>query len=466
MKKNIPYFQCVAVIVTLSVSLILNIFVFNKPLYFGLIIGLIASFIVGIINGYNIRTLINFAYAGLKKSSKVLIMLSMIAMLIGIWKVGGVIPAMLYYSFGMINERIFLVSSFIISSAISMLMGTSTGTVSTVGIVLIGLGSAMNIPLPAIAGTIISGAFFGDRTSPISSVFNLVSTMTETSPHENSKYFMKTISIGAVLSIIFYFVIGLNYTGMNSNAHNIIDYKNLMTQYANISPLLLIPPVILIVFYVFKLTALYTMAASVAIGTIFSIVYQRISAIEVVKAAVMGFHPSMPAEYSVVLAGGGLVSFKTMFIVLVCATSLNGVFEGTKMVETLIEPILKKIKTSRELMLFTIGFSIVSALFMCNQVISIIVPSGVLMQRYKDMGIDKKEFARLLSDSGVMVSSIIPWNVAALTPASIMGVSVISYLPYAFLSYIMPIISAVSILFFQNNSLAFKRGNMNEESHS
>ncbi|MPN63850.1 hypothetical protein SDC9_211617 [bioreactor metagenome] len=82
------------------------------------------------------------------------------------------------------------------------------------------------------------------------------------------------------------------------------------------------------------------------------------------------------------------------------------------------------------------------------------------------MGIDKKEFARLLSDSGVMVSSIIPWNVAALTPASIMGVSVISYLPYAFLSYIMPIISAVSILFFQNNSLAFKRGNMNEESHS
>ena len=466
MKKNIPYFQCVAVIVTLSVSLILNIFVFNKPLYFGLIIGLIASFIVGIINGYDIRILINFAYAGLKKSSKVLIMLSMIAMLIGIWKIGGVIPAMLYYSFGMINERIFLVSSFIISSAISMLMGTSTGTVSSVGIVLLGLGSAMNIPLPAIAGTVVSGAFFGDRSSPISSVFNLVSTMTETNPHENFKYLLKTISIGAALAIIFYFVIGLNYADMSANADNIIDYKNLMTQYVNISPLLLIPPVILIVFYALKFTALYTMAASVAIGAIFSIAYQRISVIELIKAAFMGFHPSIPAEYSVVLAGGGLVSFRTMLIVIVCATSLNGVFEGTKMVETLIEPVLKRIKTSRELMLFTVGFSIVSALFMCNQVISIIIPSGVLLERYKDMGIDKKEFARLLSDSGVMVSSIIPWNVAALTPASIMGVSVISYLPYAFLSYIMPIISAANILFFQNNSLELKRGNINEESHS
>lgn len=466
MKKNIPYFQCVAVIVTLSVSLILNIFVFNKPLYFGLIIGLIASFIVGIINGYDIRILINFAYAGLKKSSKVLIMLSMIAMLIGIWKIGGVIPAMLYYSFGMINERIFLVSSFIISSAISMLMGTSTGTVSSVGIVLLGLGSAMNIPLPAIAGTVVSGAFFGDRSSPISSVFNLVSTMTETNPHENFKYLLKTISIGAALAIIFYFVIGLNYADMSANADNIIDYKNLMTQYVNISPLLLIPPVILIVFYALKFTALYTMAASVAIGAIFSIAYQRISVIELIKAAFMGFHPSIPAEYSVVLAGGGLVSFRTMLIVIVCATSLNGVFEGTKMVETLIEPVLKRIKTSRELMLFTVGFSIVSALFMCNQVISIIIPSGVLLERYKDMGIDKKEFARLLSDSGVMVSSIIPWNVAALTPASIMGVSVISYLPYAFLSYIMPIISAANILFFQSNNLALKRGNINEESHS
>ncbi|MCQ1528166.1 Na+/H+ antiporter NhaC family protein [Lutispora saccharofermentans] len=466
MKKNIPYFQCVAVIVTLSVSLILNIFVFNKPLYFGLIIGLIASFIVGIINGYDIRILINFAYAGLKKSSKVLIMLSMIAMLIGIWKIGGVIPAMLYYSFGMINERIFLVSSFIISSAISMLMGTSTGTVSSVGIVLLGLGSAMNIPLPAIAGTVVSGAFFGDRSSPISSVFNLVSTMTETNPHENFKYLLKTISIGAALAIIFYFVIGLNYADMSANADNIIDYKNLMTQYVRISPLLLIPPVILMVFYVLKFTPLYTMAASVAIGAIFSIAYQRISIIELVKAAFVGFHPSIPAEYSVVLAGGGLVSFRTMLIVIVCATSLNGVFEGTKMVETLIKPVLKRIKTSRELMLFTVGFSIVSALFMCNQVISIIIPSGVLLERYKAMGIDKKEFARLLSDSGVMVSSIIPWNVAALTPASIMGVSVISYLPYAFLSYIMPIISAANILFFQNNSLELKRGNINEKSHS
>lgn len=464
--KKITYIQCVAVIAVLILSLIINIFILNNPLYYGLIIGLITAFIVGMINGYNTKTLITFAYSGLKKSIKVLIMLSMIAMLIGIWKIGGVIPAMLYYSFGMISGKLFLVSSFLISSVIAMIMGTSSGTVSTVGIVLIGLGSAMNIPLPVVAGTVVSAAFLGDRSAPISSVFNLVASITETDPHHNLKYFMKTLAAGVILTCVFYYFIGLKYGETSSASVSVMSYKNLLTQYVNITPWLLIPPLVLIVFYAFKFTALYTMAASVVIGAVFSVLYQKISVIEVIKAALLGFHPDIPAEYRVVLAGGGLVSFKTMLLVLIFATSLNGIFEGTKIVETLVEPILIRIKSPKGLMLFTICFSIVSALFMCNQVISIIIPSGVLLKRYEDMSIDKKVFARLLSDSGVMASSIIPWNVAALTPAAIMGLNVIDFLPYAFLSYIMPIIAAVNVIFFSNFSEKEKRGKTREEACS
>jgi len=463
--KKISYIQCVAVIVILVLSLIINIFILKNPLYYGLIIGLITTFIVGMINGYDAKTLINFAYIGLRKSIKVLIMLSMIAMLIGIWKIGGVIPGMLYYSFGMISGELFLVSSFLISAVIAMIMGTSSGTVSTVGIVLIGLGSAMNIPLPIVAGTVVSAAFLGDRSAPISSVFNLVASMTDTDPHDNLKYFMKTLAVGVILTCIFYYIVGLNY-GAGSASASVMDYKNLLTQYVNITPWLLIPPLILIVLYAFKFTALYTMAASVVIGAAFSVLYQKISVIEVIKAALFGFHPDIPAEYSVVLAGGGLISFKTMLLVLIFATSLNGIFEGIKIVETLVEPILVRVKSRRGLMLFTIFFSIVSALFMCNQVISIIIPSGVLLKRYENMNIDKKVFARLLSDSGVMASSIIPWNVAALTPAAIMGVNVIDFMPYAFLSYIMPIIAAVNITFFSNFNKKGKRGMISEETYS
>ncbi|SHI60590.1 Na+/H+ antiporter NhaC family protein [Lutispora thermophila] len=461
--KRIPYIQCVVVISVLSISLIINIFVLNNPLYYGFIFGMAAAFIVGIINGYDAKALISYAYSGFKKSAKVLIMLSMIAMLIGLWKAGGIISAMLYYSFGLINRKFFLVSSFIISSIIGMIMGTSSGTVSTVGIVLIGLGSAMNIPLPVVAGTVVSAAFLADRSAPISSVFNLVATMTETDPHENFRYFMRTLLVGVVLSCIFYYFLGLRYTDMSYASVYFEDYKILLNQYVNITPWLLIPPIILFVLYAFKLASVYIMGISVFIGAVFSILYQKISVIEAIQAAIMGYHPDMPSEYSMVLAGGGLISFKNMLLVLIFATSLNGIFEGIRIVETLLEPILRRIRTQRGLMLFTIGFSIISALFMCNQVISIIIPTGLLLNRYKDKNIDRKIFARLLSDSGVMACSIIPWNVAALTPAAIMGVDVVSFMPYAFLSYVMPIIAVLNVMFFSNLNLREKRGRISED---
>ena len=464
--KKVSYIQCVMIMLILSFSLVINLFVLNNPLYYGLIIGFVATFIVGLINGYSPKTLIIFAYSGLKKSIKVLIMLAMIAMLIGIWKIGGVIPAMLYYSFGLISREFFLVSSFLIASVIAIIMGTSSGTVSTVGIVLIGLGSAMNIPQPVIAGAVVSAAFLGDRSAPISSVFNFVANLTETDPHDNFKYFMRTLSVGVVLACIFYYFVGLNYSHEAFESISVSDYKSIMVQYVNISPWLLIPPLILIILYALKFTALYTMAASVLLGAAFSVIYQKISLFEVIKAAFIGFHPDIPAEYNIIFSGGGFVSFKTMLLVLIFATSLNGMFEGIKIIETLVEPILKRIKTQKSLMLFTIAFSIVSALFMCNQVISVLIPSGVLLNRYKEMGIDKKMFARLLSDSGVMVSSIIPWNVAALTPAAIMGIEVVEFIPYAFLSYIMPVIAAVYVIFFSNYNIKAKRGMKSEEAYS
>ena len=208
------------------------------------------------------------------------------------------------------------------------------------------------------------------------------------------------------------------------------------------------------------------MAASVVIGAAFSVIYQKISVIDVIKAALIGFHPNIPSRIQRCSFRRRTYIFQNYAFGSNFTTSLNGMFEGTKIVETLVEPILKRIKTPKCLLLFTIAFSIVSALFMCNQVISIIIPAGVLMSRYKDMDIDKRVFARLLSDSGVMISSIIPWNVAALTPATIMGVEVMDFMPYAFLSYIMPIIAVVYVMSFYNYNLKEKRGKTNEETYS
>ena len=222
-------------------------------------------------------------------------------------------------------------------------------------------------------------------------------------------------------------------------------YKQLLIQLFNISPWLLLPPILLISFSVFRIPTVYALLMTVVVSGVFSTLFQKLSFIEIFKASIFGYNPSIPAQYSTVLAGGGLISLKTMLIVLMCATSLNGVFEGTEMITTIIYPFFKKISNSRDLQLFTIVLSIGSAVFICNQLMSVIIPSGVLKGRYKEMDIENRVFARLLSDSGVMASSLIPWNVAALTPAVIMGVSVLDFIPYAFLGYAMPIIAVINV---------------------
>jgi NhaC family Na+:H+ antiporter len=445
MKRKIPYVQCLAVIIVMSLSLVINIVFLKKPVYLGIIIGIIAAFVISIKNGYRFLEIVKMMYKGLSENIYIFYIMSMIGMLIGIWKAGGIIPSILYYSFGLINKKIFVLLSFILSSVIGLLMGTSSGTISTIGIILIGLGSTMGFPSRVIAGAVVSGAFLGDRSSPVSAPLNVLSSLTDTKAHENFKYFWSTMSVGIFLALVFYSVVGLVIKGNAAGINMSESYKELIIELFNVSPWLLFPPFILIGLSIFRIPVIHSLLATIIISGVFSALNQGLSLVKIFLSAIYGYNPSISAKYSAVLAGGGLLSLKTMLIVILSATSLNGIFEGTEMITTIVMPLLKKIKTRKDLQLFTVAFSILSAVFVSNQLMSIVIPSGVLKSKYKDMNIDGKILARLLSDSGVMACSLIPWNVAALTPAVFMGVGVLEFAPYAFLGYAMPFIAVINI---------------------
>lgn len=445
MKRKIPYYQCLAVIFIMSLSLIINIVFLKKPVYWGLIIGIIAAIVISMKNGYRFLEIVKMMQKGFSENTYIFYIMSMIGMIIGIWKAGGIIPSILYYSFGLINKKIFVLLSFILSSVIGLLMGTSSGTISTIGIILIGLGSTMGFPSRIIAGAVVSGAFFGDRSSPVSAPLNVLSSLTDTKAHENFKYLWSTMSIGILIALVFYAVVGLVIKGNAAGINMSESYKELIIELFNVSPWLLIPPFILIGLSIFRIPIIHSLLATIIISGAFSALNQGLSFGKIFLSAIYGYNPSIPAKYSAVLAGGGLLSLKTMLIVILCATSLNGIFEGTEMITTIVMPLLKKIKTRKDLQLFTVAFSILSAVFVSNQLMSIVIPSGVLKSKYKDMNIDGKILARLLSDSGVMACSLIPWNVAALTPAVFMGVGVLEFAPYAVLGYAMPIIAVINI---------------------
>lgn len=445
MKRKIPYYQCLAVIFIMSLSLIINIVFLKKPVYWGLIIGIIAAIVISMKNGYRFLEIVKMMQKGFSENTYIFYIMSMIGMIIGIWKAGGIIPSILYYSFGLISKKIFVLLSFILSSVIGLLMGTSSGTISTIGIILIGLGSTMGFPSRIIAGAVVSGAFFGDRSSPVSAPLNVLSSLTDTKAHENFKYLWSTMSVGILIALVFYAVVGLVIKGNADGINMSESYKELIMELFNVSPWLLIPPFILIGLSIFRIPIIHSLLATIIISGAFSALNQGLSFGKIFLSAIYGYNPSIPAKYSAVLAGGGLLSLKTMLIVILCATSLNGIFEGTEMITTIVMPLLKKIKTRKDLQLFTVAFSILSAVFVSNQLMSIVIPSGVLKSKYKDMNIDGKILARLLSDSGVMACSLIPWNVAALTPAVFMGVGVLEFAPYAVLGYAMPIIAVINI---------------------
>jgi len=448
LSKSVPRSHCIFVVLFSIISLIINIGILKNPVYYGLLLGLFAAIIILMINYYSIKEIILMIVNGIKKNLKVIVVLIFVGMVIGLWKINGVISTMIFYGFEILNPHIYLLSVFVICSMISMILGTAVGTVSTVGIVLIGIGTGMGLPPEIIAGAVVSGAFLGDRSSPISSVLNLVSGVTETNVNNNFRYFFTTMIPGIVLSIIFYYFIGKGFSTFEMDNNKIILFKSVLEKHYIITPWLLLPPVIIIVFAIFKMPTLYNMGSAVVIGIIFAMNTQGISIIDALKSALFGCFPNVPQEYYVSLSGGGIYSFKTMLIVLLSATSLNGIFEGTNMIYKIIEPVVVKLKDSRAILIFTVFFSSVVAMLACNQVISVIIPSGVLLSIYRKNQISNKLLARTLSDSGVMLSSVIPWNVAALTPASVMGISVLEYLPYSFLSYAMPIITLIAIIYY------------------
>lgn len=452
MKRKIPYYQCLTIIILMSLTLIINVLFLNKPIYLGLFIGVIISIAISFINGFTIKEIFRLMYKGLSENFKIILIYTMIGILIGIWKIGGITPSILYYSFGVINKNIFLFSSFAISTVIGLIMGTSSGTVSTAGIVLIGLGTSIGFKPGIVAGAVMSGAFFGDRSSPISGMLNVVSSSTGTKTYENFKHLWSTMTIGIISASIFYLIIGLQVKGYNYDVDSTQQYKQVITEIFNVSPWLMLPPIMLIIFSFFRIPVVYTLLSTIFLSGVFSIYHQSISFFELLKVSFFGYNPIVSEQYNVVLAGGGIISLKSMLIVLVLATSLNGLFEGAEIITTMVNPFIEKIKNHKDLQIFTLIFSIGTTALLCNQLMSVIIPSAVLKNKFKEMEVDKKTLPLILSDSGVMACSLIPWNVAALTPSILMGVPVLDFAPYTFLGYAMPIIAIIKILLDRGNN--------------
>lgn len=423
-------------------GLVITFVMLMFSIYKGIFIGypLLISFFIFVIlslhKGYSIKAISKMAYDGGKKSFVVLKIFILIGAITAVWMSSGTVPSIVYYGINLMNPNYFIFYAFIISSLVSFLLGTSLGTVSTVGLALIVMAKSGEVNTNIAAGAIIAGAYFGDRCSPMSSSANLIANLTETELFINIKNMLKSAVLPFILSLILYFVVSLS-SPLNTASGGI---DKAIVKSFDISILALLPSIIILVLSIFRVNVKISMFLSIALASILSIYIQDYKINEVLYFILMGFHLDLDNPLYLIIKGGGIISMLRPAIVVFISCSLAGIFEGTKTLQS-VEKLLLKANSRSSLFLYTTIVSILTAAFGSNQSIAAVLTASLMDKAYKQNSVDKYQMALDLENTGIVLSALIPWNLAAFVPTSTMDVSPVGFIPYAFYLYLLPITS-------------------------
>ncbi|MCT4620687.1 MAG: hypothetical protein N4A62_15035 [Marinisporobacter sp.] len=410
--------------------------------FYGIFLGILAVYIMAFLHGYNHKTLLRMMFVGIKNAWIVLIIMMMIGVIIGLWMHCGTIPTMMYMGFKYLSNLNFVLTTFLISSIISMVLGTSLGTISTVGLALIGIGKGLNIPLPLLVGAVVSGGYVGDRSSPMSSSANLTAVMTNTKLIDNLKHMMHTLTPVYLFCMVFYWFMGRNYLSSKAVNPEVIKLQHLLSSNFHISFILLIPPIFIILMAIFRFSMIKSLSMGLLSSFALMLYSNHYTFYEIMYTAFIGFHPDN-IEVSSILSGGGLLSMQGVILIIASSTALNGILDGTGMIAPLIEKSIATVKNIGDLILRTSLLCFVIDMITCNQTLSVIIPGKFLQPIFEKKGISKNTLARTISDTGIIMVPLIPWNVNAIVISAIFNVPVLQFAPFSILCYLLPVITII-----------------------
>lgn len=420
--------------------LLIGCLIIGVQLYYGLILGYVLTYIRARSKGKSPGEIIKVSFEGTSKVRNVLIMLTLIGALISTWMSMGTIPSLIYYGVEYLTKINIVVSAFLACLIMSMVLGTGVGTVSTIGMVYLGIAKGLGISLPLITGAIISGSYFGDRGSLMSSNANLVASVTGIKIKDSVAYMMKTGVLTAVISIVMFLIIGKNVGDTSALGQAIISLKDVLASSFTISSLALFTPLVLFVLVLaFKKTMVESILGTLVISYIIGIFSIEGYGISGLGYMLYGYFPEGVA--SEIISGGGILSMVKVLIIISVSTAICGIYDNTDMILPIIKPFRDKIKGLVSMYIFGGGLSIIISLTTCNQTLSSIIPGNYLRERCDEVGVSRLDFARIISDTGMISVPIIPWNVNAILVTSITGISAFDYFPFAVLCYGLPVVS-------------------------
>ena len=385
-----------------------------------------------------------------------ILILFLIGALAGTWLLSGIVPAMIYYGLQVLSPTLFLFAACLISAIVSVATGSSWTTVATVGVALLGIGKALGFEEGIIAGAIISGAYFGDKMSPLSDTTNLAPAMAGTDLFTHIRHIAKTTVPTMLITLILFFVIGLNYQ-TEGNVEDVKTISNIISSTFTLTPWLFLVPAVVIFMIIKKVPALPALLVGSLLGGVFALIFQPQIIARVVgeegSFAYLGFKGVMMAMYGKIsivtdnalvnelLTTKGMGGMLNTIWLIVCAMVFGGIMEESGMLKVLAEAVIRKVHRVGSLIASTAATCIFFNITTSDQYLAILVPGRMFADVYKKRGLKPENLSRTLEDSATVTSVLVPWNTCGATQASVLGVATLVYAPYCFFNIISPIMT-------------------------
>ncbi len=403
-----------------------------------LLLGLIGFTAVSLRRGYALPDLLRMMYGGSKKALLVVKIFVFIGAITAAWRACGTIPFIVYHSIALMNPSYFLPSAFLLCCFVSFLLGTSFGTVGTIGVILMVLAKSGHVDVSTAAGAIIAGAFFGDRFSPMSSSASLVAALTNTDLYDNLKNMWRSSLLPLALSVAAYLFLSFR--------HPFAAYDNpigpeIATAF-NLHPVTVLPAVIILVLSLFRVDVKRSMGVSVLAAIAIGVFIQHQPLLEMLAHITFGYRTEQTGFFASIIQGGGLSSMVKVSAIVFLSSAYSGIFEGTgllKDIETFFLNLSDKISVYPAMLLASLS----TAAFSCNQTLAVMLTQQLTVKMYKKRKLTDGQLALDLENTVIVLSALIPWNIAGAVPAAALGADA-GFIPYAFYLYLLPLVAVLS----------------------
>lgn len=423
-----------------GVALVFALFVWNLPIYAALLAGWGSGFFVAVMHGFSWRILLRASYDGMKSTFLVVSILLLIGGVIAIWMASGAIAGLIVYGIEIVTPRLLVVSAFLLTVVMSMLLGTSVGTLSTMGIAVTGMANVFGISSGLIGGALISGAMVGDRTSPLSGTVHLLSSTIGSKVEKTIPRIIRSGLPVFMISMILYLGLGFRAVDERAAATGSVAAVEGLRLAFQLPWWVLLPPVLVLILAFLRIPIRTNLLLGILMGSLLTYFLQGRGWGEIGQILLQGYRIES-SDGRVLLQGGGILNMLGVVWIILFAGALNGVMETSGMMGRLIGGLLDRIKREGSLLMATVLISITAGLIFCNQALMVIIPGRMLQPKYQELGLDRMELGRALSDSGVVFSALIPWNLHAILSSTAMGIDTVTYWPYAFFLWMLPLLT-------------------------